>query len=533
MDDILIKGGEIIDGTGAPAWRADIALRGGRIAAIEDGRTDSAARVIDAEGRIVAPGFIDIHTHSDFTLPLNPLAEAKIRQGVTTEVVGNCGFSVAPALPGKVDGLRDYLSGSAPWLDFEETDFGSYMDGWPDIAVNTVMQVGHNTLRLMAMGMEDRAPNEAERRHMQEMLEEGLEAGALGLSSGLFTAPGSYSEAAELRDLGHVLKLHGARYSSHIRDESHAVHEALAEAIDIGEHCGVHVQVAHMKLSGTDNWGQMDRMLEAVKFARGRGVDVDCDQYPYDWGTNPLRFLLPVWLQEGGMDAMLERLADPYNRSRIRQKVAEVGFNNFGRIESWQDIRIAISPNSACEPGATIDHIAAERSCDEIDAICDIIIADRGATRILVRCMSEEDVRTISAEPTALIGSDGPCVAPYGITGQGKPHPRLYGTFPRLIGRYGRDLGLLSLPQAIHKMTGGAARALGMVDRGILREGHAADLVIFDADNIIDQATYDEPHQYPAGIETVIVNGTAVVEQGEHSGALPGLLLRRRGMELS
>jgi N-acyl-D-amino-acid deacylase len=250
MDDIVIRGGQVIDGTGAPARVADVAIRAGRIVAIEADRADSADRVIDAHGCVVAPGFIDIHTHSDFTLPLNPKAEGKIRQGVTTEVVGNCGFSVAPALPGKVDALREYLSGSAPWLTFEETDFARYMDGWPDIAVNTVMQVGHNTLRLMAMGMENRAPREAELRHMQDMLAEGLEAGALGLSSGLFTAPGSFSERDELRALGRVLKAHGARYSSHIRDESHAVHEAVAEAIDIGEHCGVHVQIAHMKLLG-------------------------------------------------------------------------------------------------------------------------------------------------------------------------------------------------------------------------------------------------------------------------------------------
>ena len=254
MDDILIRGGQVIDGTGAPARVADVAIRAGRIVAIEADRADSADRIIDAHGSVVAPGFIDIHLHSDFTLPLNPKAEAKIRQGVTTEVVGNCGFSVAPALPGKVDALREYLSGSAPWLTFEETDFARYMERWPDIAVNTVMQVGHNTLRLMAMGMENRAPREAELRHMQDMLEEGLLAGALGLSSGLFTAPGSFSERDELRALGRVLKAHGARYSSHIRDESHAVHEAVAEAIDIGEQCGVHVQIAHMKLSGTDSW---------------------------------------------------------------------------------------------------------------------------------------------------------------------------------------------------------------------------------------------------------------------------------------
>ena len=533
MDDILIRGGQVIDGTGAPAREADVAIRAGRIAAIEAKRTERADRVIDAHGCVVAPGFIDIHTHSDFTLPLNPKAECKIRQGVTTEVVGNCGFSVAPALPGKVEALRDYLSGSAPWLTFEETDFARYMDSWPDMAVNTAMQVGHNTLRLMAMGMENRAPREAELRHMQEMLAEGLEAGALGLSSGLFTAPGCFSERDELRALGRVLKAHGARYSSHIRDESHGVHEAVAEAIDVGEHCGVHVQIAHMKLSGTDSWGQVDRLLEAIDAARTRGVDVHADQYPYDWASNPLRFLLPTWLQEGGVPAMLERLADPYVRSRIRQKIAEVGFNNFGQIESWADIRIAISPHGAAEAGRTIEEIARERRRDPLDAVCDIIIADKGATRIVVRSMSEADVRAIAGDPATLVGSDGPCVAPYGITGQGKPHPRLYGTFPRLIGHYARDLGLLTLPQAIAKMTGGAATALGLADRGILREGQVADVVLFDPATIIDRSTYDDPHQYPAGIRTVIVNGTVVIDDGEHTGALPGRLLRRRGTVLA
>ena len=257
------------------------------------------------------------------------------------------------------------------------------------------------------------------------------------------------------------------------------------------------------------------------------------DQYPYDWATNPLRFLLPTWLHEGGISATLERLADPYVRSRIRQKIAEVGFNNFGQINSWADIRIAISPRGAAEPGRTIEEIARERRCDPLDAVCDVIIADKGATRIVVRSMSEADVRAIAADPSALVGSDGPCVAPYGITGQGKPHPRLYGTFPRLIGHYARDLGLLTLPQAIAKMTGGAAAALGLADRGLLAEGQAADVVLFDPATIIDRSTYDDPHQYPAGIGTVIVNGTVVIDGGEHTGALPGRLLRRRGTVLA
>ena len=369
---------------------------------------------------------------------------------------------------------------------------------------------------------------------MEQMLAEGLEAGALGLSSGLFTAPGCFSERDELRALGRVLKAHGARYSSHIRDEAHGVHEAIAEAIDVGERCGVHVQIAHMKLSGTESWGQADRLLTAIDAARARGVDVHGDQYPYDWATNPLRFLLPTWLHEGGIPVMLKRLADPYVRSRIRQKIAEIGFNNFGQIESWADIRIAISPHGAAEPGRTIEEIARERRCDPLDAVCDVIIADKGATRIVVRSMSEVDVRAIAADPSALVGSDGPCVAPYGITSQGKPHPRLYGTFPRLIGHYARDLGLLTLPQAIAKMTGGAAAALGLADRGVLREGQAADVVLFDPATIIDRSTYDDPHQYPAGIGTVIVNGTVVIDGGgEHTGALPGRLLRRRGTVLA
>src|SRR4051794_5609679 len=234
MDDLLIRGATVIDGTGDAPRFVDVAVRDGRISAVAARRSDTASREVDGTGCVLAPGFIDIHTHSDFTLPLNPLAEAKIRQGVTTEIVGNCGFSVAPALPGKAELLADYLSASAPWLPFADTDFAGYMDSWPAIAVNTVMQVGHNTLRLMAMGMENRSPSGSELRYMQEMLAEALDAGALGLSSGLFTPPGLYAEPNEIRALGQVLKQHGARYSSHVRDESHAVYDAVAEAIDIG-----------------------------------------------------------------------------------------------------------------------------------------------------------------------------------------------------------------------------------------------------------------------------------------------------------
>jgi N-acyl-D-amino-acid deacylase len=354
-----------------------------------------------------------------------------------------------------------------------------------------------------------------------------LEAGALGLSSGLFTAPGIFAKTEEMIALGHVLHRHGAGYASHIRDEANHVFEAVREAIAIGEACGIHVQIAHLKLSGTDNWGGAARLLAEIDAARQRGVEVDVDQYPYTAGSNPLRNLLPTWVQEGSMENMLQRLSQPAVRSRIREELAAHGLNNFGRIPSWDAVRIAISPHQPEYAGRTVDDIARDRACDPLDAVCDYLIADRGHTRILVTSMAEEDVQEIIRSPTVLVGSDGTSLAPYGTTGQGKPHPRFYGTFPRVLGRYVRDLGLLSLPQAIYKMTGGSAAALRLVDRGLLREGYHADITIFDPQIIADRATYDDPHQYAAGVSTVIVNGVVVIDGGEHTGALPGKVLRR------
>ena len=527
MDDILIRGAHVVDGSGTPGRLADIAIRDGRIVAVTTETGRQAHRVIDATGLVAAPGFIDIHTHSDFTLPLNPRAESKMRQGVTTEVVGNCGFSTAPALPGRVQMLRDYLAASAPWLDFRETTFTDYMDTFPATSVNTIMQVGHHTLRLMAMGHEDRAPHDDELRVMQELLAESLQAGALGLSSGLFTTPGGYATTDEMIALGHVLHRYGAGYASHIRDEANRVFEAVQEAITIGEQCDIHVQIAHLKLSGTDNWGGAANLLADIEAARQRGVRVDCDQYPYTTATNPLRNLLPTWVQAGGMEEMLERLAEADVRERLRQDIEAQGLNNFGRIPSWDDVRIAISPHQPDYAGQTIGDIARRRACDPLDAVCDYIMADQGHTRILITSMDEADVQTILRSPDILVGSDGTSLAPYGVTSQGKPHPRFYGTFARILGHYVRELGLLSLPQAIYKMTGGCAAALRLIERGVLREGYWADITLFDPQTIDDVATYDDPHQYARGISTVIVNGEVTIDAGEHTGALSGQVLRR------
>lgn len=526
--DILIRGGLVIDGSGSPGDTADVAIAQGRIAAVGGSIAGKAAKVIDAAGLVVAPGFIDIKTHSDFTLPINPKAESKVRQGVTTEIIGHCGFSVAPVLPGKVKLLADYLSPSAPWLPFRETSFPDYLDTFPATAVNAGMLVGHNTLRLMAMGMEDRAPTNAELDHMISMLEDGLAAGALGMSSGLFTSPGSYAKPDEMIAFGHVLKRYNAAYFTHLRDESDGVLESVAEAITVAETCGVHVEIVHFKCSGVNNWGKVATALEMMAQARARGLDIDCDAYPYTAGSNPLKNLMPQWVQAGGVEAMIARLRLPETRRRIGEDIARDGLNNWGRIRSWEDVRISITPNLPQFAGRTIGSLAIERGQDPIDTVCDYMIDDKGATRVLVTSISEDDVRELMRRPEPLVGSDGNCVATYGTVSQGMPHPRFYGTFPRVLDHYCRQEGLMPLELAVNKMTGATARALKLADRGLLRAGYRADIAIFDPADFKEQATYTAPHQYPSGARTtVIVNGVIVVEDAVHTGALPGKVLRR------
>ena len=526
--DILIRGGSVIDGGGAPGERADIAIEGGRIAKIALDLPPDADRVIDAGGLAVTPGFIDIKTHSDFVLPINPKAESKVRQGVTTEIIGHCGFSCAPVLPGKTQLLADYLSGGAPWLPFRETSFPDYLDSFPAASVNAGMLVGHNTLRLMAMGLEDRAPTSAEFEIMETLLDEGLAAGALGFSSGLFTPPGSFAAPDELMRLCEIVRRHKAGYFTHIRDESDGVLEGVEEAIAVARAQKIHVEIVHLKCSGVDNWGKAARVLDMIAAARAEGCDVDCDAYPYAAGANPLKNLLPPWVQVGGNAAMLARLAAPQMRARIAQEIAESGLNNWGRIPSWECVQVSISPSRPETAGKTIAALAAASGADPIDQLCDHLIADNGATRVLITSISEDDIRTIVRSPTALVGSDGNCVATYGTVSQGMPHPRFYGTFPRIIGHYVGEEGLLPLEAAIHKMTGATAKALKLRDRGLLREGSRADIAIFDPQDFKDLATYADPHRYPSGARTtVIVNGVAVVDNATHTGATPGIVLRR------
>jgi len=526
--DVIIRGGCVYDGTGNPCQTADIAVRGEHIAEIGPALAGEAATIVDATGLAVAPGFIDVKTHSDFALPVNPTADSKILQGVTTEIIGHCGFTAAPVLPGKVGLLSDYLSSLAGPVQFRESTFAEYMDSFKAMSVNAGMLIGYNTIRLMVMGMESRPPNAVEMAQLVELLEEGLKAGALGLSAGLFTTPGSYAQRDDLITLGHVLRKHNAGYFFHLRDESHGVIESVQEVLDIAETCDVHVQICHFKCSGIDSWGKADRIIEMIVDAKARGVQVDLDLYPYTAALNPLRNLLPLWSQAGGTDAMCERLRDPKVRQQIRDEIERVGLTNFGRIPSWDAVQLSTSPSLAEHAGKSIGLLAKERDIDPLDLVCDTLIADRCATLIIIFSIAEEDIRRLLASPFALVGSDGMCYSTCGPTAKGSPHPRYFGTFPRVLGYYSGELGVLSLERAVHKMTGASADAMRLADRGYLRPGMRADITIFDPADFRDLATYDKPFQYPSGTRnTVLVNGEIVVRDAKHVGAMPGHVLRR------
>ena len=328
--------------------------------------------------------------------------------------------------------------------------------------------------------------------------------------------------------LDRVLKKHNAGYFTHLRDESDNVLEAVQEAIDLAEQCKLHVEIVHFKCSGTNNWGKAETALKMLADARARGLDVDCDAYPYAAGSNPLKNLLPQWVQAGGVPSMLARLKEPATRAKIRADIERDGLNNWGRIPSWDCVQISISPHLPQFAGRTILALATERNQDPIDTLCDYLIDDQAATRVLVTSISEDDIERIVASPNALVGSDGNCVAPYGTVAKGMPHPRFYGTFPRIIHHYVRERGALPLELAIHKMTGATARALKLKDRGLLKQGYRADVAIFDPEDFRDRATYADPHQFPSGARTsVIVNGVMVVENARHTGKLPGVVLRR------
>jgi len=532
--DLVIYGGLIVDGSGRPAFGADLRIRDGRI--VEVGRIDpeEGAHGIDASGLVVSPGFIDIHSHSDITLLANLRAESKVRQGVTTEVVGNCGGSAAP-LHGKEQEAERY-GVEADW-----GTFAGYLERLgKGVAVNVASLVGHGTVRQCVMDMEARAPTRDELEEMKGLVDEAMSGGAFGLSSGLVYPPGRYAETGELVELCRVVAKHGGFYASHIRGERETIMEALGEAIEIGERAGVPVQVSHHPAK-IGAWGRSAETLAMMDEARSRGVDVACDMHPYIGGSTSLSALLPPWAQAGGPAMIVERLRNPDERGRIRldmmeEKVPGPGPCGLVKRGMWEKILISSYPEE-WPIGRNIVELATEMGVDPFDAYFDLLEASVAVGSVVGFYYNEEDIRSVLRHRWSMIGSDGYALAPYGVLGGGRGHPRSYGTFPMVFRKYVRGVSrpelvydeaaeVVSLEEAVRKMTSLPAGRLRLGDRGLIRVGYWGDIIVFDPKRIADTATYLDPYRYPQGIEHVLVNGVEVVSGGEHTGALPGKPLR-------
>ena len=527
--DVKIEGGTVIDGTGTAGGRTDVGIVGEDIVALGDLSRESAGRTLTASGKVVTPGFIDVHSHSDWSLWANRRAESKIRQGVTTEVVGNCGFSPAPVAAEHLDDMRGFALALPRGLDFRWRSIAEYLDAFDahGTALNVVQLVGHGALRIAAMGFARRAPTAGEQHEMQRLLGAGMEAGAWGLSTGLIYAPGSYATSDEIVALARVAARHRGFYASHIRGEGATLLDAVAEAIAVGREADLAVQVSHIKAAGRPNWGNVPKALALLDAAVADGIDVMADVYPYTASSTLLRTLLPAWALEGGVEAMKQRLAEAGTRVRIREEltISPTGQSLVDRV-GWDNVMISSCPRRTEAEGRRVSELATAWRMDAFDVVADLLATDDGQAHVVMFQLDERDLRQALAHPRVMIGSDGSSLAPYGELGAGRHHPRSYGTFPRVLGHYAREERFLSLPQAVHKMTGLPARRLGLRDRGVVQVGAKADLVVLDPRLCVDVATYDDPHRYPRGIEHVLVNGCFVIRDGEHTGSLPGRLLR-------
>jgi N-acyl-D-amino-acid deacylase len=512
--DLVLAGGSVIDGSGSPALAGDVGIVGDRVVAIGDLAGAAARERVDVTGACVSPGFVDLHTHSDLAPFLgaehDDLRLASLRQGVTTEICGNCGFSVFPAPEARRPELLRYLQAVLGPQAQSFADLGAYVDALPALTTNLASLVGHGTLRAGTTGFERRAPDGRELREAAELLDAALAAGAAGLSSGLIYAPGSYAETEELIELARVAARHGRPYVTHMRDEMDHVDEAIDEALRIGAVSGAAVQISHHKTAGRRNWG---RTLETLQRIEAADVDVAIDVYPYTAGSTNLPALLPPWASEGGVDALLERLRDPEDRRRIRDDLVTgiAGWQQLVEPDGWQHVSVASAARHPEAEGRSI----ADLGDDPVDTVAELLLGEDGQVTVIVEMMAEEDVARVLASPLSMIGSDG-------IPLPGKPHPRWAGSFARVIGKYVRSDGVLTLEQAVHKMTQAPAERFGLRDRGVLRAGAAADIVVFDADVVTDAATYDDPLAPPPGIRHVLVNGSFGVRDGAPTGAHGG-----------
>lgn len=533
--DLIIKNAKVYDGTGGPWYFADIAVRDGVIAGT--GRIDASRgkQSIDAEGRAAAPGFVDPHTHSDLNAATAPDADAKIVQGVTTEVAGNCGLSLTPVSPEKVNLLRDYLKPFIPkdiMPDFKWGRAGELMDivDKSGFATDVAFLSGHGTVRLAVMGFDDREPTIAELGKMKELFTMEMEDGCVGFSTGLIYPPGCFSAPPEIVEFCKIAAHYDGVYATHMRGESGEILKSVGEALAAAEAGGCRLQISHHKII-QDYEGLSAETLAMMEDARERGVDVACDVYPYIAGSTLISVVLPPWAREGGVEKMLARLEKAEERERIKKDfLGEIpGWDNFIKGAGYKNILISSSAADKSLEGKTIQQAADERGVEAPDAILDIMLSERGEVTIVIISQSDSDNRRIMAHELAMIGSDSLATAHSGRLAFGKPHPRCFGTFPRVLGYFARDQRLFTLEKAVWKMTGFPAQRFGLGDRGLIKSGLIADFVIFDPETISGTDDFVNPRQVPAGIQCVIKNGEMVVDNGRFLGKTLGKSVRKFG----
>jgi N-acyl-D-amino-acid deacylase len=481
------------------------------------------SELLDATDLVVAPGFIDLHTHCDFTLPKYPRADAMVRQGVTTVVTGNCGFTPFPVTDEHFGLLRDataFLDDGLAWSWRSADDYALRLESLP-LSLNVVLQVGHGSVRTAVMGFEQRSPTAAELIDMQTLVRAAMQAGCAGISSGLSYPPGSYSDAEELIALTGVAATHGGFYSTHVRDEGPALLEAVDEALLVARRSGASLQISHHKVLGRANWGLTESSLQRIAIAEREGIDVCLDQYPYTAASTTLTALLPGWALDGGIDAMRDRLRNPATRAAVRYEVLH-------RTSDFEPeaVFVASIAGDVCPEllGKSLLDGATQNSCEPVDLLLDLLRDYGRGVEVVIVAIGEDDIQRVMRHPRVAIASDGWTLSP---AAGGVPHPRSYGTFARVLGHYVRDQGVITLENAVRKMTSLPAQRLGMTNRGVIRVGARADLVIFDPRTIVDRATYERPHQFCGGVRAVYVDGVAVVRDGEDTGAARGRVLRR------
>jgi N-acyl-D-aspartate/D-glutamate deacylase len=529
--DLVLRNGTIVDGTGNPWYRGDLAIKGDRIVAVGRVPAGKARREIDVKGLVVAPGFIDMHSHSDLLLLEDGHAQSKIRQGVTTEVLGE-GMTVAP-VRGKMRRPEPGDDRSAKWPHLSDYFDEVTKSG---VSVNVASYVGLDNIWQSVMGYSFDRPTDVQREEMKALLDESMKEGAFGLSSLLAMPPGSLATTDDIVDLCKVVSKHHGIFSTHSRNEGSGVLDAVKEAIQISERSGVPVDIIHLKIAEQKLWGHMNEVVALIDDARMRGVNVQANIYPYTRGSNDLASIIPPWAHEGGTPRMIERLKDPKVRERLKKEIREGlpdWYNHYTAVGGdWG--RMLVAGKGKYE-GLSMDRIIATRSKDKapvpdpMDVLFDILVEEGGTIPTVYEHHTEKDMNLALAQPWCSIGSDGLAYATEGPLRRGNPHPRSFGTFPRVLGEYVRHRGILKLEDAVRKMTSLSAAKLSITDRGLLRPGNFADVTVFDPERVADKATYTEPFQYPEGIEYVIVNGKVVLEKGKHTGEKSGRVLRIGG----